>query len=403
MTAEPIDLLLEKLNCGDDAAVEQVFRTYEPYLRMVVRRHLSSELRAKFDSMDVVQSVWIHVLKGFRQAGWCFPDAAHLRAFLVQLTQHRFIDRLRRHRRAIEVEQPITGLELEAALGDEPQPEHVIQADELWEQLLQLCPPVHRELLLMKRAGALTSEVAARTGLNEGSVRRILKTLAQRLASQERAKEEAALGTMRAHREKSLKNHVGERAFTSAVAVRLVAGNCQSADAITQRTKLTAHFGAIYRSADSWRTTRFPFIPAEAFMFWQSDRFLVRVGIALLLAMGITASTCSAQCQNGNQSSSTTTGTSTTSATTSGTTALQQRQVALATALQQTNAQLGLALRASSGQTNATVALLQQRQSLLQSALQQNATALASSARSNGTQGSQNAAFARAGGRPGRR
>src|SRR5436309_15523401 len=98
MMPEPLDALLVKLNSGDDEAAEQVFRTYEPYLRMVVRRHLSSDLRAKFDSMDVVQSVWIHVLKGFREAGWCFPDAARLRAFLVQLTRHRFIDQLRRRR-----------------------------------------------------------------------------------------------------------------------------------------------------------------------------------------------------------------------------------------------------------------------------------------------------------------
>jgi RNA polymerase sigma-70 factor (ECF subfamily) len=186
VTPEPLDALLEKLTAGDAAAAEQVFRAYEPYLRMVVRRQLSPELRAKFDSLDVIQSVWVHLLRGFREAGKRFADVAHLRAFLVQLTRHRFIDRLRRHRRALECERPLAegGLE-EVLFADEPQPDDVLQADELWEQLLELCPPAHQEVLRLKREGALTAEIAARTGLHEGSVRRILNALERRLARQQ--------------------------------------------------------------------------------------------------------------------------------------------------------------------------------------------------------------------------
>ncbi len=185
MTSNPLDSLLEKLSTGDDAAAEQVFRNYEPYLRMVVRRHLSPEMRSKFDSIDVVQSVWVHLLKGFRDADRRFTDVNHLRAFLVQITRHRLIDRLRRIRHSLEREQPLDGAGLEELLpAENPQPADIVQADELWEQLLELCPPAHQEILRLKREGALTGEVAARTGLNEGSVRRILSTLAKRLDRQ---------------------------------------------------------------------------------------------------------------------------------------------------------------------------------------------------------------------------
>jgi RNA polymerase sigma-70 factor (ECF subfamily) len=180
---ESLDALLEKLNSGDDVAAGQVFRSYEPYLRMVVRRHLSPDLRAKFDSLDVVQSVWIHVLKGFREAGWRFKDTAHLRSFLIQLTRHRFIDRVRHHRRALAQEEPLAEEALEEVLlAGDPEPGAVLEAAELWEQLLQLCPPAHRELLRLKRDGALVAEIAARTGLHPGSVRRILTALSRRLA-----------------------------------------------------------------------------------------------------------------------------------------------------------------------------------------------------------------------------
>src|SRR5947208_6668606 len=97
MSSKSLDLLLEKLCSGDGAAAEQVFLAYEPYLRKVVRRQLPPRLRAKFDSVDVVQSVWADVLHGFREAGWRFADRDHLRAFLVKVTRHRFIDRYRQH------------------------------------------------------------------------------------------------------------------------------------------------------------------------------------------------------------------------------------------------------------------------------------------------------------------
>jgi RNA polymerase sigma-70 factor (ECF subfamily) len=188
---DPLDSLLEKLTRGDADAAEKVFVAYEPYLRMVVRRHLSPGLRAKFDSVDIVQSVWADVLKGFREAGWRFADAAHLRAFLVRLTRHRFIDRLRQHRRAVEREQPLTGDEWEETLAaPDAEPGDVAQADELWQQMLELCPPEHREVLRLKREGALTSEVAARTGLHEGSVRRILCALSRRLARRQQQPDE---------------------------------------------------------------------------------------------------------------------------------------------------------------------------------------------------------------------
>src|SRR6516164_6025286 len=96
-----LDLLLDQLCRGDAAAAEKVFRVYEPYLRLVVRRQLSPGLRAKFDSIDVVQSVWADVLDGFRAAGWRFTDVNHLRAFLVKATRNRFIDRVRQHQKAV--------------------------------------------------------------------------------------------------------------------------------------------------------------------------------------------------------------------------------------------------------------------------------------------------------------
>jgi RNA polymerase sigma-70 factor (ECF subfamily) len=191
MKTDVSEVLLERLCSGDAAAAEEAFRAYEPYLRMVVRRRLSPRLQSKFDSVDIVQSVWADLLQGFRHAHWRFDDAAQLRAFLVKATRNRFLNRVRRHKTALEREQPLAAPD-QGDLPAAPQarPSEVAQAEELWQRLLALCPPAHHELLRLKHQGLPLAEIAARTELHESSVRRILYDLARRLAF--RANKEAS-------------------------------------------------------------------------------------------------------------------------------------------------------------------------------------------------------------------
>jgi RNA polymerase sigma-70 factor (ECF subfamily) len=175
--------LVGRLSGGDLDAAEQVFRTYEPYLRKVVRRQLPARLRAKFDSLDVVQSVWADVLEGFRDAAWHFPDARRLRAFLLVATRNRFLDRLRQHRTALKHERPLEALPpSEVPAPHEDRPSEVARANDLWDRLLGLCPAAHRPILELKRQGRPMAEIVARTGLHEDSIRRILRDLARRAA-----------------------------------------------------------------------------------------------------------------------------------------------------------------------------------------------------------------------------
>lgn len=187
MNEHPLAQLLTKLEQGDSLAAEQVFLAYEPYLRMVVRRQLSGGLRAKFDSLDIVQSVWADMLVGFRSARWKFQDVDHLRAFLVKATRNRFIDRIRKHTPALDHEQLLSHEHLaECAETHAARPSQLVQADELWEQILATCPPAHREVVTLKRQGLSLDEITARTGFHKSSVRRILYDLQRRLAAAER-------------------------------------------------------------------------------------------------------------------------------------------------------------------------------------------------------------------------
>ena len=183
MSRETLDHLLEQLCSGDEASAEQVFLEYEPYLRLVVRRMLPARLRCKFDSVDVVQSVWADVLVGFREAGWRFASAGHLKAFLMKATRNRFLDRVRQQRVPLLHERSLEAANLDSSSpSDHPEPSDLAQAAELWQQMLALCAPHHRPLLELKREGRTLAEIASRTGFHPSSVRRIFYDLARQLA-----------------------------------------------------------------------------------------------------------------------------------------------------------------------------------------------------------------------------
>jgi RNA polymerase sigma-70 factor (ECF subfamily) len=183
MTQPSLESLLERLCNGDAAAAEKVFVAYEPYLRRVVRRQLATRLRSRFDSMDIVQSIWRDLLDGFRKAGWRFANTAQLQAFLVKATRNRFIDRCRQHSRALDREKPLSEIEpAKLPSGREPEPGQVVEANDLWERMLARCPASHRKVLCLRRLGVPLPEIAAHTGLHIGSVRRILRNVALDIA-----------------------------------------------------------------------------------------------------------------------------------------------------------------------------------------------------------------------------
>jgi len=178
--------LYQKLNNGDADAVEKIFFAYEPHLRTMIRRQLPQRFRAKFDSSDVMQSVWTSVLQGFREECWQFTGESHLRAFLIRVALFRFIELCRHHRNALGRERSLAvvdATDIRTARND--QPNEIVQADELLDRLMKICPPAHHELLRLRAMGYPLAEIAARTGFHEGSIRRIFYDMARRLDAQD--------------------------------------------------------------------------------------------------------------------------------------------------------------------------------------------------------------------------
>jgi RNA polymerase sigma-70 factor (ECF subfamily) len=180
--------LFERLNNRDLDAVERMFRAYEPRLRKVVRHQIPRSLQAKFDSVDVIQSVWMSVVERLRDGELRFADETHLRSFLIRLALCRFIDLCRHHRNSLGRERPLVAIASKptpTAPGDRPTA--IVRAKELLDRLMELCQPPHRDLLRLRAMGLSVAEIADRSGYHEGSIRRIFADLERRLDAQERS------------------------------------------------------------------------------------------------------------------------------------------------------------------------------------------------------------------------
>ena len=183
---EALDALLGGFTTGDPAAAEQIYRAIEPYLLNIVRARLPQMLRAKFDSTDVLQSVWADALCGIRDERLQFDTADHLRSFLMVAARNRMIDRIRRFGNMAAREHAGSGAERLLILPSaQPRPSEEAQAAEMWEQLLVSCQSEHRPILELRRQGYSMAEIGARTGFHPDSVRRILRGLARKQACAE--------------------------------------------------------------------------------------------------------------------------------------------------------------------------------------------------------------------------
>ncbi|NQT11376.1 MAG: helix-turn-helix domain-containing protein [Planctomycetes bacterium] len=61
--------------------------------------------------------------------------------------------------------------------ADQPSPSQVAIADELWTRLLRGRPEHHQRILELRREGNTHQQIADRLGVNERTVRRVIRSL----------------------------------------------------------------------------------------------------------------------------------------------------------------------------------------------------------------------------------
>ena len=173
--------LLKEVQDGSQAAACELIHRYGPHIVRVVRRRLSKQIRAKFDSLDFVQAVWASFFADPKQFAR-FDRPEDLVGHLAVLAHNKVVDEIRRRMRTekynVNRERSLddSGLHFAGELTDrEPSPSETAIAHELWARLVQGQPDHYRRILELRRAGNSNQQIADQLGLNEKTVRRVIR------------------------------------------------------------------------------------------------------------------------------------------------------------------------------------------------------------------------------------
>ena len=175
--------LIARAKEGDETAIRDFLSRFEQEVRIMVRGRLPRTLRSQFDSMDFVQTVWQSFFGDLRTKPRAFVNVNHLRGFLAGLARNKVYQEHRRLSRtakyALDREEPLYlkrgNQEIDRGLvSPEPSPSETFQATDRLAQLTAGCNPRDVEIITLRHQGLTFEEIAARVGLNERSVRRVI-------------------------------------------------------------------------------------------------------------------------------------------------------------------------------------------------------------------------------------
>lgn len=169
--------LLERLNTGDQAAFDAVFRAHYAHLVAFAQGMLRDRAAAE----DVAQEVMLELWR--RRGELAIQDS--LRAYLLRATRNRALNQLRHANVQRRAEPHLMGEEAVAATGTAQ-----LVASELREAIAQAVaelPPACREVFELSRGRGLRyAEIASTLGISvktvESQMGKALKHLRSRLA-----------------------------------------------------------------------------------------------------------------------------------------------------------------------------------------------------------------------------
>ena len=99
-------VLLDEIRAGDGDAAEEFVRTYEPYVRQVVRARLRVLLRRVADSSDFCQAVMASFLIRASVGEYDVADPVELKRLLGRMAINKVVDLVRKP----EFRQPVLAL-----------------------------------------------------------------------------------------------------------------------------------------------------------------------------------------------------------------------------------------------------------------------------------------------------
>jgi RNA polymerase sigma factor (sigma-70 family) len=182
--------LIARARTGDEEAIGQLLTAFGEELRIMVRARLPRTLRTRFDSTDFVQAVWQSFFFELRDRPLEFANVHHLRGFLSGVVRNKIYEQ---HRRLTKTAKYALGREERLYVrrggreigrdfvSPEPTPSQTVQASDRMAQLVAGCTPREVQVITLRYQGMTFEEIAARTGLGERTVRRVIEEVRRRV------------------------------------------------------------------------------------------------------------------------------------------------------------------------------------------------------------------------------
>jgi RNA polymerase sigma-70 factor (ECF subfamily) len=179
--------LLLRFQRGQGDAATALYLRYAQRLRALVRAQKGSDLTARLDEDDVVQSVFRTFFRRAAAGHYSVPHGEELWKLFLVIALHKVRDVSAHHRAAKRDVRRTT-----AVSGDDQPGQAVSSPDDLPLTVLQLTinevlerlPAGHRKIVELRVEGHEVADIATQTGRAKRSVERILQEFRDRLRSE---------------------------------------------------------------------------------------------------------------------------------------------------------------------------------------------------------------------------
>jgi len=182
--------LMARAKAGDPAAIREFLLRFEPEVRMMVRARLPKRLRTQFDSLDFVQAVWQSFFSDLPNDTPDFVKVEHVHGFLAGVVRNKVYEQDRKLTRTAKynvsreerlyIRRGDRDVPREV-ISPDPSPSQAAQASDRLAQLTNGRGPREVKMITLRREGLTYDEIAARMGVNEKTVRRIIESARSRL------------------------------------------------------------------------------------------------------------------------------------------------------------------------------------------------------------------------------
>lgn len=175
-----------RLRDADETALAAIVKEYETEIRRAATMRLGPLLRPHLDSVDLVQSVYITLLKGLRGEKFHIAGPQELVALSAEIIRRKVAQVWKRLKRRTELNNNLTGSREDddhviVNRDGEPDPMADAEMRDAIDRIMQECDPADKKLLQLRLEGHSTAEAARALDADPDVLRVRLSRLRKRL------------------------------------------------------------------------------------------------------------------------------------------------------------------------------------------------------------------------------